>query len=425
MMSNWTRTSDWRGTRPAALDKLVALALLLPPLSCGSSSPAGPGNAGRSLGPAAHYSSNGIWVGKTAIADLNGDGRNDVVTIESTNSPQRMLIYYQNAAGMLDPPTVISPPDLLVRSVAVGDLNHDGKADLAVSGNAISASSGWLGRVLVYYQDPASGTLSLGKVDTVSSNNVGDVAIGDLNADGRNDLVVAAEWTVRPGQGRLSIRYQRQDGTLGPESLYDNVGVIPWEVRVADVTGDGRNDIIVQNGLLTFAVIRQNADGTLNASPDTYAVKTSYWPTFYSFAVGDVNADGRNDVVVLDPGNNGYLNVFLQSAQGTLVRTLPDTLTDTPYGIQIADINGDGLNDLLADQTFPSVPTAFGEVLVFHQHADHTFAAPTRYTFPTLSGGGSSVHQALSIGDVTGDGWPDAVMTWGNEGLWVLPNVAK
>jgi hypothetical protein len=418
------RTLHWRGTRRSALDELVALALLLPSLSCGSSSPAGLSKAGHELGQGAHYSSNGVWVGKTAIADLNGDGRSDVVTIESTNSQQRVLIYYQNASGTLDPPTVITPPNLLVRSVAVGDLNHDGKADLAVSGNAISALSGWLGRVLVYYQG-ASGTLSLGAVDTVSSNNVGDLAIGDLNADGRNDLVVAAEWTVQPGQGRLSIRYQRQDGTLGAESVYDNVGVIPWEIRVADVTGDGRNDIIVQNGLLTFAVIKQNTDGTMNASPETYTVKTSYWPTFYSFAVGDVNADGRNDVVVLDPGNNGYLNVFLQDAQGTLVRTLPDTLADTPYGIQIADINGDGLNDLLADETIPGSPTAFGEVLVFYQRTDHTFSAPTRYTFPTMSGGGSSVHQALSIGDVTGDGWPDAVMTWANEGLWVLPSVRK
>ncbi len=408
--------------------RLLALSLPLAALSCHSGAtmgPTGSAQSGRALGEAVHYSSNNIWVGKTAIADLNGDGRNDVITIESTNSPQRMLIYYQNASGTLDAAVVVTVPDVLISSLAVGDLNHDGKADVAVSGTAISALSGFLGRALVYYQNATSGTLSLGKVDTVSSQSVGDLAIADLDGDGRNDLVVAALWQVQPGQGRLSIFYQNQDGTLGPEHVYDNVGVIAGEIRVADVTGDGRNDIVLQNDLLSLAVITQKADGTLNPVPHKYAVQTSYWTTFYSFAVGDVNGDGRNDVVVLDPGNNGYLNVFLQSAQGTLVRTLPDTLADIPYGIQIADINGDGLNDLIADETVPGVPTAVGEVLVFYQRTDHTFSAPTRYTFPTMSGGGSFVHQALSIGDVTGDGWPDAVMTWANEGLWVLPSVAK
>jgi hypothetical protein len=93
----------------------------------------------------------------------------------------------------------------------------------------------------------------------------------------------------------------------------------------------------------------------------------------------------------------------------------------SPYGLEIVDINGDGLNDIVGDRVDPGF-SAQGNILVYYQNADHAFKTQTSYTFTTKSGGGSAWHQNLSVGDVTGDGRPDAVVTWSSEGLFVMPN---
>jgi VCBS repeat protein/FG-GAP repeat protein len=370
---------------------------------------------GWDLGAAQHYTSGGMSLGKTIIGDVNGDGRQDVVAIQAGGSGQRILIYHQNQAGALAQPETLTTTGLAARWIAIGDLNGDGKRDLAVSGSSTTALSGYLGRVFVYLQNPATGVLQAPVEDTVASNQAYDVAIGDLDNDGDDDLVVGAEW-VFATTGRLSIRYQGSGGTLGPEVLNDSVLVSPTgELHIADVTGDGRNDIIAQSGQLELAVIAQQANGTLKPIPARYAVQTSYWPQFDAFGVGDLNGDGRNDVVVLDPGNSGYLNFLYQTAAGTLARSLSPPLTTTFFGLEVGDVDRDGLADILGD--------ASAVVGVLNQQADHTFPTVTPYGFQPTSFGGSLEHQSLAFGDVTGDGRPDAVVSWANEGVWVLPAI--
>ncbi len=368
------------------------------------------------FGQAVNYPnpSNYLYLGDTAVGDLNGDGRNDVVAIQGSNNTGELLIYYQDASGKLHSPLVMNL-DIHTRGVAIADVNNDGKADLVLSGVSKTALGGWPGRVVVILQDPATGQLRPPQEYTVSSDNVFKLAIADLNGDGRNDIVVAAPQVGLPGN--LSIFFQNSAGTFNPEVVYNNVHVMSEsEIHVADMDNDGKNDIVVQSGLTQFAVIRQTAPGVFSPNPDFYNVQTSYYMKFNSFALGDVNGDGRTDVVTLDPGNNGYLNIFLQNSQGTLD---PPVLvqTDVPFGVKIADITGDGLNDIIYDVS--------GGIVVLPQQPDHTFGPKVSYGYQSLTGGGSMVTQALSIGDVTGDGKLDAVVTWSDEGLYVFPYTAQ
>jgi hypothetical protein len=296
--------------------------------------------------------------------------------------------------------------DVSTAGVAVSDVNNDGRADLVVSGISINANSGWLGRILVLLQDRGTGQLLPAQEYVVSANGVSGVAIADLNNDGKNDVVTMSD--------NLSIFYQNANGVLGAEVIYNQVNTFyNGEIHIADMNNNGLNDIVVQSGPLELAIIYQVTPGNFSLTPEYYVVQTSYWPSFNTFDVGDVNGDGLNDIVATGPGNSNYLNIFLQNTLGTLDPPNLIPLSLDPYGLEIADITGDGLNDILFDVS--------GGIAVYPQQPDNGFQDSRFYRYQSMSYGGSLVNKALSVADVTGDGQLNAILTWSNEGLYVFP----
>jgi len=350
--------------------------------------------------------------GNTAIGDLNGDGRNDVAVIEASGS--RILVYYQNSTGTLDIPQIITAP-LSLAGIAIRDINNDGLPDLVVSGNSSSVGSGWLGRVAIFSQNQTSHALDTAQEYTLSTNTAGNLEIADLNSDGLLDIIVAS---VSGSNGLLSFFFQGANGTLSSEFVYTAVPVASGgEIHVADMNSDGRNDVVVQSDLKQLAIIKQMSTGTYSTSPDYYAMQTSYWPFFKSFALGDLNGDGRTDIAVADPGNGGYLNIFQQNASGGL--TGPNLLNftgSTQDELKIADVDGDGLNDIIV------LSTGY-LVMLLRQSTSHTLQDYQTFYLPTQSSGGTFIHQAMSTGDITGDGLTDVIASWSNEGLFVLPGL--
>ncbi len=380
------------------------------------------------LGHGIRYTTNGIRVGKTAIGDLNGDGLADAVTMEAGGFGQRLLIYYQNGSGAFSAPVVHTLPDTYIRSITLGDVNDDAATDLVVSGLSISALSGYMGRIMVVYQDPVSGVLGFpGAEHVVSSTLVGSLVVADLNADARQDIAVLGSWEQTPGMGNIAVFYQNILGGLDMEQLYDSTPVdFTGELQAADMDHDGDMDLILKSGPLELAIIRQDGSQTppvLSPTPEFHTIQTSYWSSFDAFAVADLNGDGRNDVAVLDPGNNGNLNLLYQNPQGSLDGpALTPQPSSPPYGLEAADIDRDGMNELLGDLVTPTFDANSGGIIyVFEPDSTPPFGDSVEYSFGTVSGGGSAIHDALSLGDVTGDGYLDAVVTWADEGLYVLP----
>lgn len=356
--------------------------------------------------------SGNMYLADTVIGDLNGDGRNDVAVIEDYGP--HILIYYQDSNGALTAPPLVITTDIKLVGIAAADVNNDGLLDLVVSGD--STTAGYPGRVAVFLQDPTAHTLGAEHVSILSTSNTGRVAAADLNNDGRIDVVSAGVDSV--GNGVVSFLFQGPGGTLNSEVTYTHAPVVVnGEVHVGDMNNDGLNDVVLQSGLKQIAVIKQTSPGTFSSTPDFYTVQTTHYSDFWSFALGDLNNDGLTDLAVMDPGNSGYLNIFTQNTSGTLSGPILRIVSGQAQNeVDIADLNGDGLNDIL-------VISCGYEVQILYQAADHSFGNPFSIYFPTATYGGTAVHDAMSIGDVTGDGLPDIVSSWSTEGVFVLPRL--
>jgi len=355
---------------------------------------------------------NGIYLGTTAIGDLNGDGLNDVAAIQldwPTNYDNGPLsIYYQTASsGLLGNPQTIDPA-ILIRDVAIGDINNDNKDDLITAGLSGNIQDGYSAQIIIMRLDPESGQLGSQQEYTLNLESVEKIAVGDLNGDGRNDLAVSAFYGI-------ALFFQNDDGTLCPEVDIKTSTYLFDDIYIADMNNDGRNDLITRSGGKEVSIIKQLPSGEFNTIPDVYS--SSEIPSDFCFAVADLNGDNKTDLAMFDNDHMAYYDthniyIFLQNSQGTLDG--PDVYATYPgyYVAQISDITKDGLNDIILVES--------GQLKVLRQTNDHTFSnnESAGYSF---SSSGSYDDQHLSIGDVTGDGLLDAVVTCKNQGLHVIP----
>ena len=269
------------------------------------------------------------------IADLNGDGRNDAVTTSWTEN--LVSLFYQNAKGTFGQ-RVTYPVGTGCAMIAAGDLNSDGLKDFAAA--ALGAFSGT--NICVFLGNSSGGfdgpfNYTPGSVPT-------GIAVGDLDSDGLDDIAVTNQY-----DNNVAIFYQKYDGTLqGPETRA--VGRYPIGVAIADLSSDGKNDLAVVSGSAnTLSVFIQDAQGTLPNAPTTYSTGTGP----YLIAAGDIDSDGRTDLVVSNL-NGANIGVFTQKADGTLNQqaTYSTGANSQPTGVAIGDINGDGKDDIVVANEF-------------------------------------------------------------------------
>lgn len=402
--------------------------LMLFGFGCGGSSDGDGGGRSYGLGKAIQYriSDTFTFLGATSIGDLNGDGLNDVVTVEVGDTPTKVFISYQDQNGFLSQLVICTiyidnpyatPGDAVVKAADIGDVNDDGYSDLLVL-CCHPVSHAYLA---VLYQDPTTDELMFDTLISIGEYPC-DLDIGDLNSNGLNDVVIK-------GGNYLSVLYQDIQGELGEPQNYDNL-IHPsllarTEVHIEDMDNDYRNDIIIQTDSYILAVIRQDPAGLLSNEPEYYELASRNMPSFQCipFSIGDINNDGLNDIVALDSWNATNFNVFIQNASGTLNDPyLIDSKTQL-NGIEIEDMDNDGLDDIIGEIVVIYPLNPIGYICIFYQK--DSFKTYRSYPYLTSSGGGTMVHNALSIGDVNGDNLPDAVVSWSDDGIFVLPNITR
>jgi len=284
-----------------------------------------------------------------AVGNVDGLSGPDLVTSNSNSASVSVLLQDSTATGKLLAAANISTGGVPY-DVAIGDLNNDGRLDIAV------ADAGASNNVVVLFQSATTAGTFQAPSTLVVGNPSTAVAIADINGDGRPDLVVANEDSA--GIGRVSIFYQ---STTTPGTFLPRVdvaaGTEPLSVKIGDLNGDGRADIVVANagpgfngtGSSGVSVLLQSA-----ITPGTFLPAVTYATARGSVcvAIGDLNNDGRPDLAVANTGGSrtGTVSVLLQDATrpGTFLAATNYPGVFEPLGIAIGNLNGDIFPDIAA-----------------------------------------------------------------------------
>jgi hypothetical protein len=250
------------------------------------------------------------------------------------------------SAGNLFSGPINSPAGQYPWALAAGDFNSDGKTDLAVTNNNIESNIRRSVKVLL---GEGSGIFQAPLNYRVAAMPV-SVAVGDFNADGNLDLAVVNQRKLVGLAGNVSVRLGNGDGSFQPQVTYP-LGRYPNTVRVADFNGDGKPDLTIANATGSgqkrgfVQVLLGNGDGTFQAG-----IRSDGGKSPAGLAVGDLNGDGRLDLVTFDicaiDCNTLRVNALLGNGDGTFKVAWTSGGGSTPGAVALGDFNGDGKLDL-------------------------------------------------------------------------------
>ena len=306
-----------------------------------------------------------------AAGDVTGDGRLDIVTANYYSMDVALLAG--SGTGTFATPAVFATGITPV-GIATADLNEDGVLDVIVGGSSPA------GGIVVMLGTSAG----LSAPTTYPSGGFA-VSTADFDEDGALDVVVGAEMA-----GAFEVFRGNRDGTLQPATVVSTSYALR-ALAIADLDSDGHADIVGAG--LSTAPILGNGDGTFRA-PTRYT--TSGYAT--GMAIADFDGDGRPDVAVGDYTDaQGTVTIWLAAANGALqeTRKIPAyEVTRLGFG----DIDGD--HDI--DLAYTTTGAAVG---VLRNNGDATFEA-----FPAMQLDAFDV----ALGDTDRDGNADLILALGN-----------
>ncbi len=293
----------------------------------------------------------GLFGNSFTAADINGDGKVDLICAMSTGYPNyvgRLSVLTNNGGGIFGSNALLVVGTNPV-SVVVADVNGDGKMDL------ISANAGAFPNYHTLSILTNNGNGIFGSNATV---NVGSgpqsVTAADVNGDGKVDLITANFY-----DNTLSILTNNGNGRFTLASS-PGVGGYPLMVVAADVNGDGKMDLISANsGDGTLSIMTNNGSGgfTLSSLPRVGQIP-------YSVTAADVNGDGSVDLITANI-NPGTLTVLTNDGAGDFAVAISPVVGSKPYSVTAADISGDGRLDLISANTGTSTLSVLTNTLTF------------------------------------------------------------
>ncbi|MBM4073659.1 MAG: hypothetical protein FJ271_32770, partial [Planctomycetes bacterium] len=280
-----------------------------------------------------------------AAADFDGDGRPDLACgnlndgvsfLRNVSTPGTISFQPKFDFGLDD--------NALPASVAAGDLDGDGKVDLVV---------GWrrFGKVTVLRNTSSVGSLSFQRSDIATaggSPGPNGVALGDLDADGKLDLVVVVNNQEEYSNTPVALTVFRNTSASGNIAFAPGFNLateIPRSVAIADLDGDGKPDLVVPSRANNVLAVLRNtsAAGELTANSFSPAINFSTASGPLGVVAADFDSDGRTDIALANT-STGTASVFqnsIKSGQTITFGTLPNkTFGDAPFTVSATASSG-------------------------------------------------------------------------------------
>ena len=375
-----------------------------------------------------------------AVTDLNNDHKNDIVVANSGNCGSYLRVLLNSGHGQFQG---TSYPLLNTASaLAVSDLNNDGNMDVAVTSSA--------GEFVAVLLGKGDGTLQP-FVNYAAGDSPISLAIGDVNHDGAADLVMGSR---NNGVEGLEVLLNKGNGTFG-QPVFTAVAV-SQSVQLADFDGDGNLDVAGFGGLNSenyVAILLGKGNGAFKLPSAIYGQPQAQSG---GMVVGDFNRDKRPDLALANFGSNS-VSILFGKGDGTLLAANSYPVHDNPFLFATADFNGDHIPDLVVpvagtlytylgtgNGTFRSLRTSRvnplansvavadfngdaiedlvvtaaiqgdSEVDILFGNGDGTFAKAASYPF-------SHLPKSVAVGDFNGDKKPDIAVAADNA-LFVMLN---
>ncbi len=279
----------------------------------------------------------GLESNRLALADLRGSGRLDIVSVSFLLTFSVLLNQGRGKFLDLTSLAVAGIPNC----PAVADFNGDGIPDVALVADS----------VITLYPGTGKPSPLFGSPLTMASPNASCLITGDLNDDGKPDLVVLGS-AAAPNVSSLATFLGNGDGTFTQASLV-NFPVALGGAVLADFNRDGKLDIAFSGNLIAFG----NGDGTFQTAK-TLTTALHAPDLFGNLAVADFNGDGLPDIATADTFN-GTAFILLNQGRGKFqMQTF--SVTVIPIQVVAADINGDGVPDLVINGTDGVMGLYFG-----------------------------------------------------------------
>jgi uncharacterized protein YjdB len=345
------------------------------------------------------------------LVDIDGDGMLDVLAtqlgvlkisiLRNTSSPG-MISFASNYEYSIAP-TGVAP-----YVIGTADFNRDGLIDIAVT----CRDSNY---VVVLQNNSSAGTLDFSVVGSYRTNSQPHgLCTADFDNDGFVDIVTADT----QGHALSIFKNTSSSSTI---SFADNVTVSvsgnPIDVQAADIDNDGRQDIVISQTGLNKITLFKNISTAGFIDTNSFAPGVDFLAGTYTagLGIGDLNGDGKPDIVVANAGSGGHFSMFINHA--TSSDTFSTSTLSTPidyntfgiiYSTNVGDLNGDGYPEIIATNNgggvnilrnypIPPIDTITGPRIVCAS------SIPVTYTNTVTGGIWKSSNPALAaIDSVTG-----------------------